>query len=138
MVDIVSPQTRSRMMASIRGADTAPELLVRAYLHRAGLRFHVHVRQLPGTPDIVFPNRKLAVFVHGCFWHRHVGCPYCTTPATRPDFWARKFEANRARDRRNVEQLHQIGWAVLTVWECQTASIDELDRLFWQIVAAQP
>ncbi|MBD3574033.1 DNA mismatch endonuclease Vsr [Brevundimonas diminuta] len=118
MADIVDPATRSRMMSGIRGADTRPELLVRRHLHAAGFRFRLHARALRGRPDLVLPRWKAAVFVHGCFWHRHAGCRYATTPATRPDFWREKFERNLERDAAVRVALEEEGWRVATVWEC--------------------
>lgn len=119
MVDIVDAETRSRMMRSIRGKDTKPELLLRHALHARGFRYRLHQKGLPGRPDLVFPKYRAAVFVHGCFWHRHPGCPKATTPATREDFWQKKFAENTARDRRNIDQLQSAGWRVLVVWECE-------------------
>lgn len=136
MTDTVSPQVRSRMMSAIRGRDTTPELAVRSYLHAAGLRFRANVRRLPGTPDLVFSKHRTVVFVHGCFWHRHVGCPFATTPADRREFWNAKFSANIARDWRNQSKLGDMGWKVVTIWECETRSVTKLDELFWQIVSA--
>ena len=126
MVDIVDAETRSRMMRNIRGKDTKPELLLRRALHARGFRYRLHQKGLPGRPDLVFPKYRAAVFVHGCFWHRHPGCPKATTPATRTDFWQNKFAENTARDRRNIDQLQEAGWRVLVVWECELArsSID--------------
>lgn len=120
MVDVVSPADRSRMMAGIQGKNTKPELIVRRMLFSSGYRFRLHRRDLPGAPDIVMPGRKVAVFVHGCFWHRHQGCRLAKMPATRPEFWKAKLEANVARDRRAVEKLQALGWRVLWVWECST------------------
>jgi DNA mismatch endonuclease (patch repair protein) len=136
MTDTVSPKVRSRMMSAIRGRDTTPELAVRSYLHAAGLRFRVNERRLPGTPDLVFSKHRTAVFVHGCFWHRHAGCTFATTPAARSEFWNAKFSANIARDLRNQSKLAGKGWNVVTIWECETRSITSLDELFWQVVAA--
>lgn len=121
MVDIVDAETRSRMMRNIRGKDTKPELLLRRALHALGFRYRLHQKGLPGRPDLVFPKYRAAVFVHGCFWHRHQGCPKATTPATREDFWKSKFAENTARDRRNIDQLQSAGWRVLVVWECELA-----------------
>lgn len=118
MVDIVSPADRSRMMAGIKGKNSQPEVMVRRLLFAAGYRFRLHRRELPGTPDIVMPGRKIAIFVHGCFWHLHQGCRYAKMPATRPDFWKAKLQANVDRDRRSVEKLNEMGWRVLCVWEC--------------------
>ena len=116
-MDVVDRATRSRMMSGIRGRDTKPEKLVRSFLHRAGLRFRLHA-SLPGKPDLVFPKHSAVVFVHGCFWHRHEGCRYTTTPRTNEDFWRQKFQGNVARDRRHAEMLHALGWRVAVVWEC--------------------
>lgn len=135
MTDVVDASTRSRMMAGIRGRHTAPEIAVRRYLHGAGLRFRLHDRRLPGRPDLVLPAYRTAVLVHGCFWHRHPGCRYATTPATRPEFWAAKFAANVDRDRRNAATLEAMGWNVMVVWECETRNEIALDQLFWAIVA---
>ena len=118
MVDIVDRETRSRMMSGIRGSNTKPELALRRALHAAGFRFRLHDRRLPGKPDIVLPKFHAAVFVHGCFWHRHEGCRFATTPATRPDFWATKFKANAMRDGRALQELAEAKWRVATVWEC--------------------
>jgi len=136
MADIVSPEVRSRLMSGIQGKDTVPELLVRRYLHDAGLRFRTNVRSLPGTPDIILARYRTVVFVHGCFWHRHSSCRFATTPATRAEFWQTKFSANVARDQKNATRLRTAGWQVLTVWECQINSPAALDRLFWRIIAA--
>lgn len=120
MVDVVSPADRSRMMAGIQGKNTKPELTVRRVLFASGYRFRLHRRDLPGAPDIVMPGRKIAIFVHGCFWHMHQGCRYAKMPTTRPEFWKAKLEANVARDRHAVEKLQALGWRVLCVWECST------------------
>ncbi len=120
MVDVVSPADRSRMMAGIQGKNTKPELIIRRMLFASGYRFRLHRRDLPGAPDIVMSGRKVAVFVHGCFWHMHQGCRFARMPATRPEFWKAKLEANVARDRRAVENLRALGWRVMCVWECST------------------
>ncbi|MEQ8372597.1 MAG: DNA mismatch endonuclease Vsr [Roseibium aggregatum] len=118
MTDIVDKQTRSRMMAAIRGKDTKPEMILRRGLHAVGFRFSLHRKDLPGRPDLVLAKHGAVLFVHGCFWHRHTGCKYATTPATRPEFWAEKFKGNVDRDRRNQEVLADLGWRVGIVWEC--------------------
>lgn len=118
MADIVNSQTRSRMMAGIRGKDTKPELALRRALHALGFRYRLHVKGLPGTPDIVMPKYNAVIFIHGCFWHRHRGCRYATSPSTRRDFWTAKFDANLARDTAVRSALLQTGWRVATVWEC--------------------
>lgn len=119
-MDIVSPKRRSEMMAGIRSKNTRPEIVVRQLAHSLGLRFRLHRKDLPGSPDLVFPRWRLAVFVHGCFWHRHVGCPLAASPKTRPEFWRKKFDANVVRDRRAAESLAAQGWRVMTIWECDT------------------
>lgn len=118
MVDVVDKQARSRMMAGIRGKDTRPEIRLRKALHAIGFRFRLHEKRLPGRPDIVLPKWKVAIEVHGCFWHRHEGCRFASTPATRPEFWAEKFATNVARDRRNLEKLQEAGWRTAVIWEC--------------------
>ena len=117
MADVVDKATRSRMMRGIRGKDTKPELRLRRALHAQGFRYRLHVRDLPGKPDIVLPRYRAAVFVHGCFWHGH-DCALFRLPGTRTEFWRDKIEGNRARDQRSVEALLASAWRVLTVWEC--------------------
>lgn len=118
MADTVDRATRSRMMAGIGNRDTRPELALRRAIHARGLRYRLHDRRLPGTPDLVFRRFCAVCFVHGCFWHRHAGCRRTTTPATREKFWRAKFDANTERDRRNRRDLLQAGWRVAIVWEC--------------------
>jgi DNA mismatch endonuclease (patch repair protein) len=110
------------MMSGIRARDTKPEVLVRKALFRAGFRFRLHRRDLPGSPDVVLPGRRVAVFVHGCFWHAHDGCRYAKIPATRREFWESKLAGNVERDERAREALLSAGWRVLVVWECATRS----------------
>lgn len=117
-MDVVDRATRSRMMSSIRGKDTEPELVVRRLLHRAGLRFRLHV-DLPGKPDLVLPKYGTAIFVHGCFWHRHEGCRFSTMPASNVEFWRKKFATNLARDARAKQELEGQGWRVEVLWSCQ-------------------
>ena len=116
-MDVHSPAARSFNMSRIRGKDTTPELTVRRILWARGYRYRLHRKDLPGSPDIVLQRYNAAIFVHGCYWHRH-GCHATTTPATRRDFWLRKFDDNVARDGRNVELLGEAGWRVLVIWEC--------------------
>lgn len=118
MADIVDRATRSRMMSGIRGKNTSPERTVRRLLHRAGFRFRLHARDLPGRPDLVLPKWRAIVLIHGCFWHRHPHCRFATTPATRPEFWASKFAGNVERDQRALAAMKADGWRVATVWEC--------------------
>ncbi|WFR99577.1 very short patch repair endonuclease [Rhizobium tumorigenes] len=117
MTDIVDKQTRSQMMAGIKGKNTKPELVLRRALHARGLRFRLHAENVAGKPDLLFPKFKAAVFVNGCFWHRH-GCRYTTTPSTRADFWEKKFSGNVARDLAVAENLAKAGWRIAIVWEC--------------------
>ena len=119
MTDVFSTSKRSEVMSRIRGKDTTPELQVRSIVHRLGYRFRLHARDLPGSPDLVLPRLETVIFVHGCFWHRHRGCRYATTPSTRRTFWQAKFDANVARDTRTAASLRRLGWSVITVWECQ-------------------
>lgn len=126
------------MMRGIKGWDTQPELAVRRYLHSTGLRYRLHDKRLPGSPDIVLPRFGTVVFVNGCFWHRHPGCPYATTPSSRTEFWARKFTQNVSRDAANLKALEAAGWDVLTMWECQSRDQMLLDELFWRIVSGAP
>lgn len=118
MADVVDRATRSRMMAGIKGTNTRPERELRAALHARGLRYRLHAKDIVGRPDLVFPKYRAVVFVHGCFWHRHEGCRYATTPTTRPEFWHRKFAGNVARDRHVKQELLRSGWRVASVWEC--------------------
>lgn len=124
MAESTVATTRSRMMAAIRGKDTKPELMVRRGLHARGFRYRLHSSKLPGKPDIVLTSRRAAIFVHGCFWHRHMGCHWCTFPKTRKEFWTSKFALNVARDTRQQEELLQLGWRVAIVWECATKASD--------------
>jgi DNA mismatch endonuclease (patch repair protein) len=117
-MDIVSKEVRSQMMAAIRSKNTSPEIRVRKLLHRNGFRYRLHPSELPGKPDIILPRYRVCIFVQGCFWHRHPGCKYSTTPKTREDFWATKFDQNSARDHRNQGELLRRGWRVIEIWEC--------------------
>lgn len=119
MTDKLSRSHRSWNMSRIQGRNTGPEIRLRSLLHRAGFRFRLHVRDLPGRPDIVLPRYRTAIFVHGCFWHRHPGCRNSTMPSTRRDFWKKKFEENVKRDDRNRNALEDAGWSVAVVWECE-------------------
>lgn len=127
MTDIVDKKTRSRMMAGIRGANTKPELALRRALHARGFRFRLHAKNVHGRPDLVFPKYRAVVFVHGCFWHRHEGCRYTTTPSTRQEFWQAKFRANMARDSAVRDALLDKGWRVATVWECALRKPEQVE-----------
>lgn len=114
----VDPQ-RSKLMSQVRGRNTTPEIQIRKLLHSLGYRFRLHRKDLPGTPDIVFPSRRKVIFVHGCFWHRHEGCRFSSMPKTRVEFWKKKFEENIARDSRKLSQLRESGWTPLVIWQCE-------------------
>jgi DNA mismatch endonuclease (patch repair protein) len=135
MVDIVSETVRSRMMASIRGQNTKPEMIVRKFLHGNGFRYRLHVRSLPGHPDLVLPKYRVVIFVHGCFWHQHAGCRYATVPDQNREKWLHKFAQNVERDRRNLSQILESGWRVIVIWECgirtakARAQLDSLPEL---------
>lgn len=117
MTDVVDVETRSRMMANIRSKNTSPEILIRKALHARGFRFRVHVKKLPGTPDLVLPKYKAVIFIHGCFWHGH-NCRYFRIPQTRHEFWMEKIAKNQVRDRQQLAALRVLNWRVLVIWEC--------------------
>jgi len=135
MTDVVDRQTRSRMMAGIRGRNTKPELAVRSHLHRAGLRFRLHA-PLPGTPDLTLPKWLAVVFVNGCFWHRHRGCKYAYQPRSNRVFWKRKFSATVERDSRKAQLLRAIGWRVFVLWECELTAA-RMNQLIARITRAR-
>ncbi|MFW5803067.1 MAG: very short patch repair endonuclease [Verrucomicrobiota bacterium] len=122
MVDKLTTERRSWTMSRVRSGNTKPELIVRSLLHRCGLRFTLRRRDLPGKPDVVLPKYHAAIFVHGCFWHRHSGCPRATTPSTQRDFWERKFARTVERDQENEQRLREQGWRVFVVWECEVTA----------------
>lgn len=128
MADIISPERRSALMGRIKGTNTGPELIVRRLLHGLGYRYALHARNLPGRPDIVFPARRSAIFVHGCFWHRH-DCGQAYLPKSRRDFWEKKFAGNVERDQATLRKLAAAGWNVLVVWECQVGNPGLAKRL---------
>lgn len=117
-MDVFTPTLRSATMRAVKGKDTRPELAVRRLLHSMGFRYRLHVTELPGKPDIVFPGKRRVIFVHGCFWHQHK-CPAAARPASRREYWDAKLDANVRRDKRNRRLLSSLGWATLIVWECQ-------------------
>ena len=121
-----TPERRANM-ARVGQKDTKPELIVRRLLHGLGYRYRLHRKDIPGTPDICFIGRKKAIFVHGCFWHRHEGCHRTTTPKTRTSFWEEKFRVNVARDRQKMADLHRLGWKAMVVWECETKERSKLE-----------
>lgn len=121
-------------MSRVRAKDTTPELRVRKAAHALGLRFRLHRKDLPGSPDLVFPRHRTAIFVHGCFWHRHAGCSKASMPKTRADFWQTKFDANVERDARAIESLERLGWRVAIIWECEVktpqTAMDRVSLIF--------
>lgn len=129
MTDRLSPEARSANMSRIRGKDTAPELRVRSTLHRLGYRFRLHRADLPGTPDLVLPRYGIAIFVNGCFWHRHPECKYAYTPKSRQEFWQAKFASNVERDALAIQGLEQLGWRTIVVWECEIRDPGSLAEL---------
>lgn len=125
MPDIFSPEKRSWIMSRVKSRNTSPEKRVRSLLHRLGFRFRLHHKKLPGHPDIVLPKHKKVIFVHGCFWHGH-DCPRGKRPATNREFWNKKIEKNRARDRDSQARLAELGWESSVVWQCETKDLAEL------------
>jgi len=132
MADLLSPEKRSWNMSRIKGANTKPEMLVRSMLHRAGFRFRIHDKSLPGKPDIVLKKYKSVIFVNGCFWHRHEGCAEATTPKTRREFWKAKFQRTVERDKEQKDSLEKLGWQVFCIWECELKH--SADRIISQVV----
>jgi DNA mismatch endonuclease, patch repair protein len=126
-MDALTADERSRCMASIRSENTKPEIVVRRLAHSLGYRFRLHRRDLPGTPDLVFPGRRCVVNVHGCFWHMH-DCGRCHVPATRRSYWLPKLRRNRERDQQASRAIRRAGWRMLVIWECQTRNLEKLAK----------
>jgi DNA mismatch endonuclease (patch repair protein) len=131
MADVHSKETRSYNMSRIRSKDTKPEMLVRRFLHKNGFRYRLHVKDLPGKPDIVLPKYKTVIFVNGCFWHGHEGCKYYVVPKTRMEWWLNKINGNIANDAIAENLLKSAGWRVINIWEC------ELKKTFAQLTLIQ-
>ncbi|MBP6582399.1 MAG: DNA mismatch endonuclease Vsr [Chromatiaceae bacterium] len=130
MIDRVSEEKRSYIMSSVGSKDTGPELEVRKILHKLGYRYRLHNRELPGSPDIVFQQRKKAIFIHGCFWHGH-SCKYGRLPKSNKEYWGPKIKVNRERDERNLRKLEEVGWAAMVIWQCELREIEDVKtRLF--------
>ena len=125
MADIVTPEQRRRNMQHIKGKDTAPELFVRKLLYHEGYRYRLYTKEIPGHPDIWLKKYNIAIFIHGCFWHRHEGCKYAYTPKTRVDFWTNKFKKNVERDKRIKERLTETGVRTIVIWECTVRRIEK-------------
>ena len=136
MTDVVSPRRRSEIMALVGHKDTRPEKIVRSFLHKKGLRYRLHVKELPGKPDLVFPRYKTVVFINGCFWHGHKDkkCKLARMPKSNVKFWKSKIQKNQIRDQKNTEQLRSLNWRVIIVWECQLNQKGLLERLAKDIV----
>ena len=137
VADKFSKETRSYNMSQIKCKDTKPEIMVRKYLFSRGLRFRKNDKRYPGSPDIVLPKYNTVVFVHGCFWHLHDGCKYAVMPKSNVDFWEKKLYGNRERDKKNMQQLEEMGWNIITVWECQLKKDKQdktLEKLYNQII----
>lgn len=137
-MDSFTPEMRSRIMSSVGTRNTAPERAVRSLLHSMGLRFRLHRKGLPGTPDVVLPMHRLIIFIHGCFWHRHQGCARATTPQTNVAFWVAKFEHNVARDKANRLALKRLGWRVIVVWECELRNPERLQARLRRLILEVP
>ncbi len=133
-MDIVSKEKRSEMMSRIRGKDTVPEKQVRALLHRMGYRFRLYVKNLPGQPDIVLPKYRTVILVHGCFWHRHLGCKYAYQPKSRKEFWQKKFQENIERDKQKEKALQFLGWKVIIIWECELEDPKKIEKKLKRLI----
>lgn len=129
VVDTLSPKERSDRMSLIRAINSAPEMKLRRLIHRMGFRYRLHVKELPGKPDLVFTSRSSVIFMHGCFWHRHEGCKLARLPKSKLEFWLPKLEKNKNRDLQNQFQLKSLGWRVLIVWECEMANIEKVSEV---------
>lgn len=127
-MDNLSPAERSEIMARVRGKNSRPELFVRKLVYALGYRYRLHVRRLPGCPDLVFRKLRKVIFIHGCFWHRHKACALARLPKSRPEFWIPKLEGNKERDVRNKRALVREGWKVLTIWECELKDTGRMQR----------
>jgi DNA mismatch endonuclease (patch repair protein) len=125
-MDTLTPEQRSKRMSLVKSKDTAVELRVRRLVYAMGYRYRLHRKDLPGKPDMVFTSRRAAIFIHGCFWHRHEGCKLARLPKSKLEFWREKLETNKARDKRNLAALAKDGWRTLVVWECETKNLETL------------
>ena len=128
MVDTVTAQVRSRIMAQVKSKDTKPEMTVRRLVHGLGYRYRLHRKDLPGKPDLTFPSRRKTVFVNGCFWHSHADCEKARPPSSNRGYWLDKLKRNRKRDERNLVLLQDSGWGTMVVWECELADLDAVSR----------
>lgn len=133
-MDTLTPEQRSERMARVRSKNTRPELIVRSVLHRLGYRFRLQRSDLPGSPDVVLPRHRCALFVHGCFWHGHAECAAGRLPKSNIDFWAKKIRSNQDRDDRVAADLRQLGWRTVVVWECEVKNLDELGHRLNEVI----
>ncbi|MGY4537466.1 DNA mismatch endonuclease (patch repair protein) [Mucilaginibacter sp. UYNi724] len=134
MADVHSKETRSYNMSRIKSKDTKPELLVRKFLHKNGFRYRLHVKNMPGKPDIVLPKYKTVIFIHGCFWHGHEGCKYYVVPKTRTEWWLNKIQGNAANDTKAEKALNAAGWRIINLWECELKKIT-IDATFSKLLS---
>jgi DNA mismatch endonuclease, patch repair protein len=128
-MDVFDRKQRSAVMRAVKSKNTTPEIKVRKLLHAAGYRFRLHRDDLPGKPDITFPGKRAVIFIHGCFWHQHPGCPHAARPSSNNEYWTRKLDRNVERDKRNIAALEESGWKVLVLWECQIKSAEHLTKI---------
>lgn len=135
-MDNLSPTERSAVMALVRSKNSRAEMVVRKLVFALGYRYRLHVRDLPGKPDLAFRKLRKVIFVHGCFWHRHGSCSLARLPKSRPEFWIPKLEGNKQRDQRNKEALEKEGWRVLTIWECEIKDRDQLQATIGRFLDA--
>lgn len=129
----MTPEKRSWNMSRIKSKNTTPEMYMRSALHHAGYRFRLHVKTLPGKPDIVLPKYKTVIFIHGCFWHRHKGCRRATMPSTNKEYWTKKFQQTIERDKKEQRVLKNLNWQVIVIWECELNNKDTLDDIIMKI-----
>ena len=132
-MDHLTPEKRSWNMSRIKSKNTTPEMYMRSALHHAGYRFRLHVKTLPGKPDIVLPKYKTVIFIHGCFWHRHKGCRRATMPSTNKEYWTKKFQQTIERDKKEQRVLKNLNWQVIVIWECELNNKDTLDDIIMKI-----
>lgn len=134
MSDIMTKEERSALMSKIKGKNTKPEMIVRKYLFARGFRYRLHDKYLPGSPDIVLPKYKTAVFIHGCFWHGHSGCRKARLPSSNIDYWEKKIHENLERDRKKIASMEEAGWHVLVVWQCDIDNKTRREKYLDEIV----
>jgi len=135
MADTVSKSVRSRIMSSVKQRHTKPEMIVRSLLHQLGFRFRLHRKDLPGSPDIVLPKFRTAIFVHGCFWHQHKNCSKSRRPSSNQNYWNTKLDENISRDKRKEKELSKLGWRIATVWQCEIRDLETLTKKLKKLLA---